>query len=189
MDKSGKNLYKGKEEIIPGHGGREKDNCRILGFHMRTVREKISLVLTGLAYLVFHLGTNSTVDNISLASVISGTLQQILTTLPYCLGGTFVALAAIRVAFKGQRPPWDRILRIFFTIGIILGFYFNLYNSGYRAEQERLKRENRPVTGSLIPRDESRTARSGWASAGCPDRSGSRDWSPSYSRSEPGRRG
>lgn len=115
---------------------------------MQTLREKITFVLTGLAYLVFHLGTNSTVDNITLGSVISGTIEQLLTTAPYCIGFTFVLVAIIRYMHKGKRPPWDRIARIFFTIGILFGFYFNLYNSGYRAEEERKKSEAKPVSVS-----------------------------------------
>ena len=115
---------------------------------MQTLREKITFVLTGLAYLVFHFGTNSTVDNITLGSVISGTIEQLLTTAPYCIGFTFVLVAIIRYIHKGKRPPWDRIARIFFTIGILFGFYFNLYNSGYRAEQERKKSEGKPVSES-----------------------------------------
>jgi amino acid transporter len=115
---------------------------------MQTLREKITFVLTGLAYLVFHLGTNSTVDNITLGSVISGTIEQLLTTAPYCIGFTFVLVAIIRYMHKGKRLPWDRIARIFFTIGILFGFYFNLYNSGYRAEEERKKSEGKPVSVS-----------------------------------------
>ena len=116
---------------------------------MQTLREKITFVLTGLAYLVFHLGTNSTVDNMTLGSVVSGTIEQLLTTAPYCIGFTFVLVAIIRYMHKGKRPPWDRIARIFFTIGILFGFYFNLYNSGYRAEEERKKIEGKPATESL----------------------------------------
>jgi amino acid transporter len=115
---------------------------------MQTLREKITFVLTGLAYLVFHLATNSTVDNITLGSIISGTIEQLLTTAPYCIGFTFVLVAIIRYMHKGKRLPWDRIARIFFTIGILFGFYFNLYNSGYRAEQERKKSEGKPVSVS-----------------------------------------
>jgi len=115
---------------------------------MQTLREKITFVLTGLAYLVFHFGTNSTVDNITLGSVISGTIEQLLTTAPYCIGFTFVLVAIIRYIHKGKLPPWDRIARIFFTIGILFGFYFNLYNSDYRAEQERKKSEGKPVSVS-----------------------------------------
>ena len=120
---------------------------------MQTLREKISFVLTALAYLVFHLGTNSTVDNITLCSIVAGTIQQLLTTAPYCIGFTFVVVVFLRHIHNGQLPPWDRIARIFFTIGIIFGFYFNLYNSGYRAEQERKKNQDKPPIESLLLQD------------------------------------
>lgn len=130
---------------------------------MQTLREKITFFLTGLAYLVFHLGTNSTVDNITLGSVVSGTVEQLLTTAPYCIGFTFVLVAIIRYMHKGKRPPWDRIARIFFTLGILFGFYFNLYNSGYRAEEERKKTEGKPATESLSFRHDNQKLPLYWA--------------------------
>ncbi len=122
---------------------------------MQTFREKLSLVLTALVYLVFHLGTNSTVDNITPGSVLAGTVQQLLTTAPYCIGFTFVLVVMLRYMYKGKTPPWDRIFRIFFTVGIIFGFYFNLYNSGYRAEQRRKADQVKPVIESMLLQDES----------------------------------
>jgi hypothetical protein len=130
---------------------------------MQTFREKISLVLTALAYLAFHLGTNSTVDNITPGSILAGTVQQLLTTAPYCIGFTFVLVALLRYLHKGQRPPWDRILRIYLTLGIIIGFYFNLYNSGYRAEQRRKASEPKPAAVSLILQDAAPRAPLYWA--------------------------
>ncbi|RUM38524.1 MAG: hypothetical protein DSY70_07675 [Desulfobulbus sp.] len=122
---------------------------------MQTLREKISFVLTALAYLVFHLGTSSTVDNITPGSILAGTVEQLLTTAPYCIGFTFIVVVLLRHIHNGQRPPWDRIARIFFTFGIILGFYFNLYNSGYRAEFELKKNQVKPPAESLFLRDAS----------------------------------
>ena len=120
---------------------------------MQTLREKISFVLTALVYLVFHLGTNSTVDNITVGSIIAGTVQQLLTTAPYCIGFTFVLVVIIRHIHNGKRPAWHMIARIFFTLGIIFGFYFNLYNSGYRAELDQKKSREKPVTELLFLRD------------------------------------
>ncbi len=130
---------------------------------MKTLREKISFVLTGLAYLLLHLGTNSTVDDITPASIVSGTVQQLLTTAPYCFGFTIVAVGLIRYFTGGKWPPWDRIVRIFFTVGIIFGFFFNLYNIGYRAEQERLQKGDRPVSESRFSPDDIPRAPSYWA--------------------------
>jgi len=110
---------------------------------MQTLREKITFVLTALAYLVFHIRTGPT-----LGSMISGTVEQLLTTAPYCIGFTFVLVAVIRYMHDGKRPAWDRIARIFFTIGILFAFYFALYEYGDRAEQERIKTESKPATES-----------------------------------------
>ena len=110
---------------------------------MQTLREKITFVLTALAYLIFHIRTGPT-----MGSMISGTVEQLLTTAPYCIGFTFVLVAVIRYMHDGKRPAWDRIARIFFTIGILFAFYFALYEYGDRAEQERKKTEGKPVSES-----------------------------------------
>ena len=110
---------------------------------MQPLREKITFVLTALAYLVFHIRTGPT-----LGSMISGTVEQLLTTAPYCIGFTFVIVAVIRYMHDGKRPAWDRIARIFFTIGILFAFYFALYEYGDRAEQERKTLDGKPATES-----------------------------------------
>ena len=116
---------------------------------MQTLREKITFVLTALAYLVFHIRTGPT-----MASMISGTVQQLLTTAPYCIGFTFVIVAVIRYMHNGKRPAWDRIARIFFTIGILFAFYFALYEYGDRAYQKQLKPEDKQPTESQSFRHE-----------------------------------
>jgi len=113
---------------------------------MQTLGEKISFVLTALAYLVFHVRTGSTTG-----SIVAGTLEQLLTTAPYCIGFTFVLVAIIRYMHDGKRPAWDRIARIYFTIGILFAFYFALYEYGDRAYQEQLKLEGKkPAIESLL---------------------------------------
>jgi len=120
---------------------------------MQTLREKISFVLTALAYLVFHIRTGP-----NLGAVIGGTLEQLLTTAPYCIGFTFVLVAIIRYMHDGKRPAWDRIARIYFTIGILFAFYFALYEYGERGHLEQLKREGKqPAIESLLYRDENPT--------------------------------
>ncbi len=117
---------------------------------MKTFREKFTLILTALAYLVFHIRTGPTTG-----AIIGGTIEQLLTTAPYCIGFTFVLVAIIRYIHDGQRPPWDRIARIFFTIGILFAFYFALYEYGDRAYQERMKKEGKPpATESMLYQDD-----------------------------------
>ncbi|MCI5126557.1 MAG: hypothetical protein D3925_19290, partial [Candidatus Electrothrix sp. AR5] len=43
---------------------------------------------------------------------------------------------------KGKRPAWDRIARIFFTIGILFAFYFGLYERNERVLQERQQEQD-----------------------------------------------
>lgn len=125
---------------------------------MQTLREKITFILTALAYLVFHIRTGPT-----LGSIIAGTVEQLLTTAPYCIGFTFVLVAIIRYMHDGKRPAWDRIARIYFTIGILFAFYFALYEYGDRAHQEQLKLEGKPATESLLYRNAGPKAPLYWA--------------------------
>lgn len=125
---------------------------------MQTLREKTTFVLTALAYLVFHIRTGPT-----LGAMIAGTVEQLLTTAPYCIGFTFVLVAIIRYMHDGKRPAWDRIARIYFTIGILFAFYFALYEYGDRAHQEQLKLEGKPVSESLFYQDDNPTVPLYWA--------------------------
>jgi hypothetical protein len=96
---------------------------------MKPVVEKMTFGLAALLYLLMHLRLGS-----SSTRILLGTLEQLLTTLPYCLGFTWIVLVVIRFLHQGKWPSWDRILRIFFTFGILLGFYFSLYE--YAAQQQ-----------------------------------------------------
>ncbi len=98
---------------------------------MHPFKEKIRFVLTALAYVVFHLRTGP-----DLGTVVLGTLIQMLTTAPYCIGFTYILVVIFRHYAGGVWPPWDRILRIFFTVGIIFGLFFNLYEIGERAQKK-----------------------------------------------------
>ena len=89
---------------------------------MSTLREKITFILTALAYLLFHLRLGPDVG-----AVVSGTVYQMLLTAPYALGFTYIAAVVFRrLANKGWLP-WDRLFRIFFTVGILFAFFFALY--------------------------------------------------------------
>ena len=54
---------------------------------MNTLREKITFILTGLAWLIFHIRTGP-----DIASILSGTFIQIMTTAPYSIGFTYILL-------------------------------------------------------------------------------------------------
>jgi hypothetical protein len=103
---------------------------------MKTFREKITFALSAGVYLLFHLQLGP-----SAGSMIAGTVEQLLITAPYCIGCTWIMVAIIRFLHNGKWLAWDRIARIFFTLGILFGFYFALYDYNQRAHQEQLRQE------------------------------------------------
>ncbi|HBI15113.1 MAG TPA: hypothetical protein DDY20_06310 [Desulfobulbaceae bacterium] len=121
---------------------------------MQTLYEKITFILTGMVYVLFHLGKAP--GNGSLAV---GTVMALLNTLPYEIAITYLIVVFIRRT-TGQRPPWDRILRIFFTVGIIFGLIYGLYVRG-ALEQER--QQGQQVTVVCCGQDDSRNAPWHWA--------------------------
>lgn len=122
---------------------------------MKTLHEKITFILTAGAYLLFHLGKMP-----STGSYVTGTLTALSNTLPFEIGLTYFVLIFLRRSSGGAWPPWNRILRIFFTIGIIFGLIYNLYVRG-AVEQQRL--EKNKVTVSRFLADENPMARWYWA--------------------------
>jgi hypothetical protein len=121
---------------------------------MKTLFEKVTFVLTGMVYVLFHLGKAP--GNGSLAV---GTLMALLNTLPYEIGITYLIVVFIRRT-TGQRPPWDRILRIFFTVGILFGLIYGLY---VRGALEQQRQQGQQVTVTCSGRDDSRNAPWCWA--------------------------
>lgn len=89
---------------------------------MVSLREKITFALTALAYFLFHLRLGS-----DAGAIAHGTASQMLLTAPYAIGFTYiVAVVFRRLSGKGWLP-WDRLLRLFFTVGILFAFFFALY--------------------------------------------------------------
>ena len=113
---------------------------------MQTFREKFTLFLTAAAYLLFHLAWDPH-QELSAASIITGTATQLLTTAPYCIGFTWILVIIIRFLHDGKRPAWDRIARIFFTVGILFGFYFYLYFSLYDQNEPGSERTGATTVG------------------------------------------
>jgi len=125
---------------------------------MKTFREKFTFTLTGLAWLVFHVRTGP-----DPGSILAGTLIQIMTIAPYSIGFTYILVILIRYFTGGATMPWDRILRIFFTIGIFFAFFFALYEYGDRAEKLRKAQEENPPTVSRIYLNENQKVKLYWA--------------------------
>ena len=110
---------------------------------MKTLKDRITFVLTAVVYILFHMGKMP-----DTGSVLMGTLTALATTLPFEIGFTYLIVVFIRRTSGGERPPWDRILRIFFTIGILFGLIYNLYVMG-AIEQQRLEKEKPNVSRSV----------------------------------------
>ena len=89
---------------------------------MATLRDKITFTLTALAYFLFHLRMG-----VDVGAIVYGTVYQVLLTAPYAIGFTYIIAVMFRRFSGSGWPPWDRLLRIFFTIGIIFAFFFALY--------------------------------------------------------------
>jgi len=89
---------------------------------MKTIQEKITFTVAAAVYLLLHLrGGQTTI------AMLSGTVMQLLTTAPYAIGFTFILVRIISFLHHGKQLAWDRIARIYFTVGIFFGFFFGLY--------------------------------------------------------------
>lgn len=117
---------------------------------MKTLKEKITFILTALAYALFHLGKMP-----HTGSIVMGTLTALASTLPFEIAFTYLAVLFIRRSSGGELPPWDRIMRIFFTIGILFGLVYNLYVMG-AIEQQRQERKKTTVS-RFLPCDSRKT--------------------------------
>jgi len=139
-----KNRYKrGKNLLIWNSLG--KYHCG-MSFHMNTLKEKITFILTALAYILFHLALLPGHDG-GYRVDLYGTTMTLMNTLPFEIGLTYLIIVFVRRVTNGERPPWDRILRIFFTIGIIFGLIYNLYVWGAR-EQQKIEQKKISVSRS-----------------------------------------
>ena len=90
-------------------------------FHMGTIKKNISLGLVVCVYLLFNLRYSPA----SLFVTVKSTLVQLLMTSPFVVGLTILVVSFMQRS-SGERLPWDRIARIYCTLGIIIGFFYAL---------------------------------------------------------------
>jgi len=88
---------------------------------MRKVKQNISLFSVILVYLLFNLRYTPE----SFTDSFKSTLVQLLTTAPFVVGLTILVVSFMQRS-TGERLPWDRIIRIYCTLGIIIGFFYGL---------------------------------------------------------------
>lgn len=89
---------------------------------MKTIKEKFTFYLSAIIYLLFNLRLAS-----SLQESITATLWQLVQTVPYVAGVTWVLISFFQYMANGQKMPWDRRLRLFFAIGIMAGLFFGIW--------------------------------------------------------------
>ena len=88
---------------------------------MHSIKKNISLVAVIFFYLLFNFRYSPE----SFAFSIKSTLVQILVTSPFVIGLTILVISFMQRS-TGERLPWDRIVRIYCTLGIIIGFFYAL---------------------------------------------------------------
>jgi hypothetical protein len=96
---------------------------------MHKFKENISLILVVLVYLFFNLRYTPE----SLSDSFRSTLIQLFTTAPFVVGLTILVVSFMQRS-TGERLPWDRIIRIYCTLGIIIGFFYGLSEYWLKAQ-------------------------------------------------------
>jgi hypothetical protein len=95
---------------------------------MGRMKKNISLGLVIAAYLLFNLRYAPD----SVAVTVKSTLVQLLVTSPFVVGLTILVISFMQRA-TGERLPWDRTVRIYCTLGIIIGLLYALNEYWLRA--------------------------------------------------------
>ena len=95
---------------------------------MNAIKKNISLV----AVIIFYLLFNFRYSPESYIYSIRSTLIQLLLTAPFVVGLTILVVSFMQRS-TGERLPWDRIVRIYCTLGIIIGFFYALNEYWLRA--------------------------------------------------------
>jgi len=83
--------------------------------------KKMSLAGVICVYLLFNLRYSPE----SLGVTVKSTLIQLLMTAPFVIGLTILVVSFMQRS-SGERLPWDRVARIYCTLGIIIGFFYAL---------------------------------------------------------------
>ena len=88
---------------------------------MNSFKKNISLAGVICVYLLFNLRYSPE----SLLVTVKSTSIQLLMTAPFVIGLTILVVSFMQRS-SGERLPWDRIARIYCTLGIIIGFFYAL---------------------------------------------------------------
>lgn len=96
---------------------------------MHAIKKNISLVAVIITYLLFNFRYSPE----SFTYSIKSTLIQILITSPFVVGLTILVVSFLQRS-SGERLPWDRIVRIYCTLGIIIGLFYALNEYWMKAQ-------------------------------------------------------
>ena len=88
---------------------------------MGGIKKNISLALVIITYLLFNFRYSPG----SMLISVKSTMIQLLFTAPFVIGLTILVVSFMQRS-TGERLPWDRIARIYCTLGIIIGFFYAL---------------------------------------------------------------
>ena len=96
---------------------------------MSAIKKNISLA----AVIVFYLLFNYRYSPGNIIHSIKSSLVQLLLTAPFVVGLTILVVSFMQRS-TGERLPWDRIVRIYCTLGIIIGFFYALNEYWLKAQ-------------------------------------------------------
>lgn len=89
---------------------------------MSDLRSRITFIASAVLYLLFNLRLGPDAQ-----STLVATGWQLLQTVPYVAGLTYVIIALLQYMADGEKLPWDRRFRLFFALGIMAGLLFGIY--------------------------------------------------------------
>lgn len=90
---------------------------------MKKIKETVVLSLLGLLYGLCSVRYFPD----QFGKTVVETLLQITTTAPLPIGATLIVVSLLQKA-SGAKMPWDRVLRIYLTFGIMIEIFFGLHD-------------------------------------------------------------
>jgi hypothetical protein len=95
-----------------------------------SLKHQLSLIGLAAVYILFNLRYMPNQISRSLLE----TVVQLVTSAPIPVGLTILVVSFL-TRMHGERVPWDRVVRMYFTFGIITGFLLALNEYWERGAQ------------------------------------------------------
>lgn len=90
---------------------------------MKKIKESVALFALGFFYVLCSVRYFP--DKV--LKTVMETLLQIVTTAPLSIGATLIVVSFLQRA-SGEKMPWDRVLRMYLTFGIMVEIFFGLHD-------------------------------------------------------------